>query len=77
MTGYQPEDYAENMRQMMAAQEGFTIIKQGVGFHSPMKREIPNFFYGEPQPEPVPRRARPRPADREGPEARHRLRRPR
>ena len=49
MTGYQPEDYAENMRQMLAAQEGFTIIKQGVGFHSPMKREIPNFYYGDPQ----------------------------
>jgi len=49
MKGYQPEDYAENMRQMMAAQEGFTIIKQGVGFHSPMKREIPNFYYGDPQ----------------------------
>ncbi len=49
MTSFQPEDYAENMRQMLAAQEGFTIIKQGVGFHSPMKREIPNFYYGEPQ----------------------------
>ena len=34
---------------MMAAQEGFTIIKQGIGFHSPMKREIPNFFLGEVQ----------------------------
>ncbi len=52
MTGYQPEDYAENMKQMMAAQEGFTIIKQGVGFHSPMKREIPNFYYGDPQKSP-------------------------
>jgi L-alanine-DL-glutamate epimerase-like enolase superfamily enzyme len=48
MTGYAPEDYAENMRQMMARPEGFTIIKQGVGFHSPMKREIPNFYYGDP-----------------------------
>jgi L-alanine-DL-glutamate epimerase-like enolase superfamily enzyme len=52
MTGYQPEDYAENMKQMMASQEGFTIIKQGVGFHSPMKREIPNFYYGDPQKSP-------------------------
>ncbi len=49
MTGYQPEDYAENMRQMMASPEGFTIIKQGVGFHSPMKHQLPNFYLGEPQ----------------------------
>jgi L-alanine-DL-glutamate epimerase-like enolase superfamily enzyme len=52
LTGYQPEDYAANMKLMMAAQEGFTIIKQGVGFHSPMKREIPNFYYGDPQKSP-------------------------
>jgi L-alanine-DL-glutamate epimerase-like enolase superfamily enzyme len=49
MTGYQPEDYAESTRQMLAAPEGFTIIKQGVGFHSPMKHELPDFFLGEPQ----------------------------
>lgn len=50
MTGYSPADYAENMARMKASPEGFTIIKQGVGFHSAMKREVPNFFYGEPQP---------------------------
>ena len=48
MQGYTPEDYADNMARMKAAKEGFTIIKQGIGFHSAMKREIPNFFYGEP-----------------------------
>ena len=32
------------------AREGFTIIKQGIGFHSPMKRDVPDFYYGEPQP---------------------------
>ncbi len=52
LKGLQPDDYAENMRQMMAAQEGFTIIKQGIGFHSPMKRQIPDFYYGEPDPSP-------------------------
>ena len=36
---------------MKAAPEGFTIIKQGIGFHSPMKREVPDFFYGDPQPD--------------------------
>ena len=40
-----PESYAENMRQMRAAPEGFTIIKQGIGFHSAMPREVPNFTY--------------------------------
>jgi L-alanine-DL-glutamate epimerase-like enolase superfamily enzyme len=47
MTRYAPEDYAENMAQMKAAKEHFSIIKQGIGFHSPMAREIPDFFLGE------------------------------
>jgi len=47
MTGYNPGDYAENMKQMKAANEGFSIIKQGIGFHSPMHREIPGFSYGD------------------------------
>jgi len=46
MSGQTPDDYAEAMRKMKARPEGFTIIKQGIGFHSPMKRE-PGFFYGE------------------------------
>lgn len=50
MAGYSPDDYAENMRRMKASPEGFTIIKQGIGFHSPMKREVPGFYYGEAQP---------------------------
>ncbi|MBA3943283.1 MAG: mandelate racemase/muconate lactonizing enzyme family protein [Herpetosiphonaceae bacterium] len=49
MAGYSPEDYAENMAKMKAAKEGFTIIKQSIGFHSPMVSEVPNFWYGEPQ----------------------------
>ncbi len=48
MKGQSPEDYAEAMRWMMARPEGFTIIKQAIGFHSAMKREIPGFFFGEP-----------------------------
>jgi L-alanine-DL-glutamate epimerase-like enolase superfamily enzyme len=47
---YMPEEYAESIRRMMAAQEGFTIVKQPIGFHSPMKRVVPNFFYGEARP---------------------------
>src|SRR3954454_9409165 len=47
MTSFRPEDYADDMRRMMALPEGFTIVKQGVSFHSPMKREFPNYFYGQ------------------------------
>jgi L-alanine-DL-glutamate epimerase-like enolase superfamily enzyme len=50
MSGHAPEDYAENMAKMKAAKEGFTIIKQGIGFHSQMVRQFPGFFYGELQP---------------------------
>jgi L-alanine-DL-glutamate epimerase-like enolase superfamily enzyme len=50
MTEYTPEEYAESTRKMMAAQQGFTIIKQPIGFHSPMKRVIPDFYYGQPSP---------------------------
>ncbi len=41
-----PEGYAESCRWMLSLPEGFDIIKQGIGFHSPMK-SIPGFFYGE------------------------------
>jgi L-alanine-DL-glutamate epimerase-like enolase superfamily enzyme len=50
MAGHSPADYAENMARMKAAKEGFTIIKQGIGFHSPMPGRVPNFFYGDPEP---------------------------
>lgn len=47
LTGYQPEDYAAHMQLMKDAPQGFTLIKEGLAFHSPMPREIPGFFYGE------------------------------
>jgi L-alanine-DL-glutamate epimerase-like enolase superfamily enzyme len=37
---------------MMAASQGFDIVKQGVAFHSQMKRAMPGFYYGEPSPSP-------------------------
>ncbi len=46
MTGYTPRDYADNMKRMRDAPERFTLIKQGISFHSPMAREIPDFYYG-------------------------------
>ncbi len=50
MNGYAPEDYAEDVRRMMASPEGFTMIKQPISFHSEMKRAVPNFYYGDLQP---------------------------
>jgi L-alanine-DL-glutamate epimerase-like enolase superfamily enzyme len=47
LSGYTPQHYAENMGKMKAAKEGFSIIKQPISFHSPMAREIPDFFYGD------------------------------
>lgn len=49
MNGYNPEDYAEDMRKMKAAAEGFTIIKSPISFHSAMPYQIPNFSYDEPR----------------------------
>ncbi len=52
MTRFRPEDYAAEMKRMMALPEGFTIVKQGISFHSPMKREFPDYYYGEPNASP-------------------------
>jgi L-alanine-DL-glutamate epimerase-like enolase superfamily enzyme len=50
MTGQTPQDYAENMAKMKAAKEGFTLIKQAVGFHNPaMMRATPNAWYDDPR----------------------------
>ena len=47
MNGYAPEDYADDVAKMKAAKEGFPIVKEGVGFHSAMPGQVPDFFYGE------------------------------
>jgi L-alanine-DL-glutamate epimerase-like enolase superfamily enzyme len=50
MTGNTPADYAENMAKMKASKEGFTLIKQAVGFHNPgMMRGVPDAWYDEPR----------------------------
>ena len=47
LEGITPEHYADNMRQMKESPENFSIIKQGVAFHSPMSTEVPDFYYGD------------------------------
>lgn len=49
---HSPESLAADIRQMMALPEGFTMIKQPIGFHSAMKREVQGFYYGEPNASP-------------------------
>ena len=75
MGGVQPEDYAAEVERMKAAARRLQHHQEGIGFHSPMKREIPEFLLRRARPEPVPRRPRPRPADRAGPQAHGGLRR--
>jgi L-alanine-DL-glutamate epimerase-like enolase superfamily enzyme len=50
MNGSSPEDYAENMRKMKASPENFSMIKQGIAFHSAMPHQVPNLTYSDPVP---------------------------
>lgn len=47
LNGTSPQDFAESMSKMKAAKEGFSIIKQGIAFHSQMVTEVPNFIHGD------------------------------
>ncbi len=50
MSGQTPNDYAENMAKMKESKEGFTLIKQAVGFHNQgMMRAVPDAWYDEPR----------------------------
>ncbi len=42
-----PQAHAENVAKMKASPEKFSIIKQGIAFHSQMPQEVPNYMYGE------------------------------
>jgi L-alanine-DL-glutamate epimerase-like enolase superfamily enzyme len=47
LSGHKPADYAANMTLMKNAAEGFTIIKQAIGYHGPMAAEFPGFSYSD------------------------------
>ena len=47
MTGWTPADFAASAQKMKDAPQGFTIVKQGIGFHSGMRTQFPNLHYGE------------------------------
>ncbi|MGC2402943.1 MAG: mandelate racemase/muconate lactonizing enzyme family protein [Acidobacteriaceae bacterium] len=49
MTGHLPQDYAETIAKIKASKEGFTLIKQAVGFHDPaMMPVVPDAWYDSP-----------------------------
>src|SRR5215472_3776427 len=47
MAGYSPSHYADDMARMKAAREGFTIVKQGIGYHSQMFAGNPDLMLGD------------------------------
>jgi L-alanine-DL-glutamate epimerase-like enolase superfamily enzyme len=47
MSGSMPEDHARDVAQMKACEEGFSIIKHSISFHSAMPQNVPNLMYGE------------------------------
>jgi L-alanine-DL-glutamate epimerase-like enolase superfamily enzyme len=47
MAGYSPSHYADDMARMKAAREGFTIVKQGIGYHSQMFAGNPDLTLGD------------------------------
>lgn len=47
MNGDSPADYAENMQRMKDAPQGFSIIKQGIGYHGHMIAKHPDFIHDE------------------------------
>lgn len=49
---FTPESAAKQVEKTLQDPAGFTIIKHGIGFHSPMPFEIPDFYYGDPRPGP-------------------------
>src|SRR4051794_36278838 len=49
-SGDRPEDYAADVKWMMELPEKFFMVKQGISFHSNMKRSVPDFHYGVSQP---------------------------
>lgn len=51
MPDQSPQACADHVAKVKALPEGFCIIKQPVAFHSPMPSAVPNFFYGEAQPQ--------------------------
>ncbi|WP_342359545.1 mandelate racemase/muconate lactonizing enzyme family protein [Terrarubrum flagellatum] len=44
---FSPQSFADDIRRMMELPQGFTLVKQGIAFHSRMRREFPDYHFGE------------------------------
>lgn len=49
---YTPESISQDLKLTLKDPAGFSIIKYGIGFHSPMPFEVPDFYMGNPRPGP-------------------------
>lgn len=47
LVGYDPADYASSIELMRAADEGFTIVKEGLGYHGFMAQNVPGFMLAD------------------------------
>ena len=47
MKNFTPQDYADDVAKMKARPEGFTIVKEAIGWHTQMPSRIPNFTYSD------------------------------
>lgn len=45
MKNFTPQDYADDVAKMKARPEGFTIVKEAIGWHTQMPNRIPDFTY--------------------------------
>jgi len=66
--GDQPQDYIEWGKNIRNLEQGFTIVKQAVGFHGGYDRSVPNFTYNNTTPS-----ASPKDRGRRGPLTEHGL----
>lgn len=48
--GYNPEDYADKMARVKSLPQNFSIVKEGISFHSQMPHEFNDYTYGELRP---------------------------
>lgn len=47
MSGYGPQDYADNVRLMKEHPFGFDFVKAAISFHSPMRSEVPDYTWAD------------------------------
>jgi L-alanine-DL-glutamate epimerase-like enolase superfamily enzyme len=54
-SGTEPKDYADWASKVKKLEQGFTIVKTAIGFHSGMNSSVSNFYYGNTTPSASPK----------------------